>query len=550
MILNYNLMTKYVKTMDLNHPLPEYPRPTFVRSSYLNLNGKWNLAITKDENNFTFDREIIVPYVVESALSGVRYDLAKDEFLVYQKEFNLDKLFLEYDHIILHLDGVMQECDIFLNDEYLGHFLDGFRPIEIDIKEKAQVVNNLIVKAKNTPDYDLSVSKEAIKRGGIWYTKTSGIYKSVWLEAYNDNGVQKLTLKADMDGSIFGLVTSLSNRNEVTVMYKGETIYKGMFENEFVIQMPDFKLWSPEEPNIYDVIVDNGYEKVTSYVAFRKFEIVDKKFYLNAKEIFINGLLNQSYFSDGIYTPASYQVFKDDILAMKKLGFNAMRVHIKLEADIFYSYADRLGMLILQDIPNSGKYHFFKDSLLPTIMPWLPIKEYKASKRRKLNFLETAHTIIDHLEVHPSVIYYTIFNEGWGQFEADQMYKMLKEYAPEYAFDTTSGWFRKKKSDVLSIHNYFFKLRVPKSKRPVILSEYGGYSLKIKDHVFNDEKEMGYHKCKDIESYNKDLDQLFNTIDNLKKQGLAGAIYTQVSDVEDELNGLLTYDREVIKIKR
>ena len=551
MSLNYDLKTKYAYQLNFDNPLSEYPRPTLVRDSYINLNGYWDLAITDINDSIpqTFEKKILVPYVVESALSGLRYDLKKKEALVYKKEFVVEKSFLN-DVVMLHFGGIMQSADIYFNNHYLGRYNGGFKEINLDVSQLINIDNNtLIVKVYNKPDLNYAVSKEGKKRGGMWYTKTSGIFKTVWLESYSNMAITKLHIETNVDGSLYCLVDSLCDSNKVSVIFDGETIFEKEVENDFVLMIDNPQLWSPNHPNLYYIVVDNGYDKVRSYFAFRKWEIKNNKFYLNDEEIFVNGILNQSYFSDGIYTPASYQVFKDDIMLAKKYGFNALRMHIKLEAEMLYYYADRYGILIMQDLPNSGKYHYMKDTVLPTVLHKWPFVEHRVSKERRLAFLETGMEIIDKMKKHPSCFYITIFNEGWGQFEADKMYQLFKDYEPNFIYDTTSGWFKKKKSDVLSIHNYFFKLKVPKSKRPVVLSEYGGYSLNIKDHIFNDSKTYGYHNCETKEDLNRDLQVLFSKIEELKKDGLAGAVYTQLTDIEDETNGLITYDREVIKME-
>lgn len=547
--MKYDLKTKYYELFDQDNPLKEYPRPTFIRNSYLSLNGKWQYAITKKNEDLIFDnKEIIVPYVIESYLSNVRYDLKKDETLWYYKKFVLGKEFLK-DKIILHLDGIFQISDIYLNGQLLGHNEGGFKKIFFEIQDYIKDENELIVKVMNQPDYDLEVSKEGHKRGGMWYTKTTGIYKPVWIESFDFNDIYDLNIETDIDGTVYGQIESNYQNYHIDVIYKGEIVYKNDFIDGFLFKIDEPKLWSPEEPNIYDIVIDNGYERIKSYFAFRKFDIKENNIYLNGNKIFINGVLNQSYFSDGIYTPATYQAFKDDILLAKKLGFNALRMHLKVENDIFYHLADRLGILIMQDFPNSGKYKFIRDTLLPTIITFLPFGNQKVTKKRKLQFLETGKDIINQMRKHPSVFYITIFNEGWGQFDADKMYQLFKDYCPDFIYDTTSGWFKKKKSDVLSIHNYFYKLKMLKTNKPYILSEYGGYSLRIEDHGFSN-KEYGYHKCQNIEELNNDYDKLMETISKLKEEGLAGAVYTQLSDIEDEINGLITYDRKIIKIKR
>jgi len=544
-MLNYQLKTKYSQDMDFKKPWNDYPRPLLRRDSYLSLNGEWEYAISKTSEEPNFMGKILVPFCVESSLSGVRKDLKEGEVLWYRLSFYLPNDFIK-DNVILHFDGVMQIAEVYLNDKLLGKHYGGFLPFEYPIKEYLQDDNVLLIKVENKPDFNYGVGKEGKVRGGMWYTKTTGIYKSVWLESYTDQAITGLTIKTELDGKVKGIIKSNGARFTLKVSYQGQVVLNKEVGNNFEFMVENPHLWDVDNPNLYDLEIEGEGETIKSYFAFREFKAMNQKFYLNNREIFINGVLDQGYFSDGIYTPATSGAFKDDILRMKELGFNALRKHIKVENELFYYYADKLGMLVLQDFPNTGKYSFFKDSILPVI-GIRNIKKKKVSDERYQNFISDNKQLVDMLQGHPSVIYYTIFNEGWGEFKSQEVYQIFKDYAPNYVFDTASGWFDQTKSDVLSIHNYFFKLKVPKSDRPVILSEYGGYNYRIEGHSFNDEKEYGYHKIRDEKQFKEELDLLFKEIENLKNQGLAGAIYTQLSDVEDEANGLITYDREVIK---
>ena len=544
-MLNYHLKTRYAQNLDLNKPWNDYPRPLLKRDSYLSLNGKWQYAIAKDNEKPDFKGDILVPFCMESALSGVRKDLREDEVLWYRLEFKLPEGFVK-DIVSLHFDGVMQICEVYLNDQLLGKHYGGFLPFTYAIQDYLKDTNVLMLKVENKPDYNYGVGKEGYKRGGMWYTKTTGIYKSVWLESYSKKAITKLDIKTDLDGSIHGHIESEASKFLIKVSYEGKEILSKEVANDFDLKVENPVLWDVDNPALYDLSIEGEGEVVTSYFAFREFKAVNQKFYLNNREIFVNGVLDQGYYSDGIYTPATSEAFRDDIKQMKALGFNALRKHIKVENELFYYYADKLGMLILQDFPNTGKYSFFKDSLLP-IIGIKNLKKKKVEDERYQNFVNDNKQLIDLLKGHPSVVYYTIFNEGWGEFKAPEMYQLFKDYAPEYVYDTASGWFDQSKSDVLSIHNYFFKLKVPESNRPVILSEYGGYNYRIIEHSFNDDKEYGYHKIESLDQLKQELDELFKEIEELRKQGLAGAIYTQLSDVEDETNGLLTYDREICK---
>jgi hypothetical protein len=271
---------------------------------------------------------------------------------------------------------------------------------------------------------------------------------------------------------------------------------------------------------------------------------------LNGEPYFCHGLLDQGYYSDGIYTPASPDGLIYDIKTMKELGFNTLRKHIKIEHELFYYYCDKYGMLVFQDMVNSGNYSFILDTALPTIGLKRGIT-HRATKYRRKHFIENSKETIALLYNHPSVVYYTIFNEGWGQFDADEMYKTLKACDKTRIFDATSGWFFGKQSDVTSDHIYFKPLKLKgRADRPSVLSEFGGYSLRVEDHVFNLDKNYGYSTMQSKEEFEDAFCRLYReqVIPQIQNVGLCATVYTQVSDVEDETNGLLTYDRRVCKV--
>ena len=299
----------------------------------------------------------------------------------------------------------------------------------------------------------------------------------------------------------------------------------------------------------------SGNDTVRSYFALRTVSIenVNGKPYilLNEKPYFFHGLLDQGYFSDGIYLPASPEGYRFDIQTMKSLGFNMLRKHIKIEPDIFYYECDRLGMIVFQDMVNNGKYHFLLDTALPTIGLKKGIS-HPADKRRQTLFESSAKETLSHLYNHPCVCYYTIFNEGWGQYDADRLYDELKAFDPTRIFDTTSGWFTEKKSDVKSEHIYFKKIQLSEGERPLVLSEFGGYSYKVSGHAFNLSKNYGYRFFDKQDAFMNAIETLYHTeiLPMIREKGLCATVLTQVSDVEDETNGLLTYDRQVLKVDK
>ncbi|MBQ3561996.1 MAG: glycoside hydrolase family 2, partial [Clostridia bacterium] len=331
-------------------------------------------------------------------------------------------------------------------------------------------------------------------------------------------------------------------------------IIKQFTGDELTLKIENPINWTSENPHLYYFTLTSGEDKISSYFALRTVE--SKKFgkytymALNGKPYFWNGLLDQGYFSDGIYLPATSEGYKNDILSMKKLGFNMLRKHIKIEPDIFYYYCDLYGMAVFQDMVNSGKYSFIFDTALPTVGLKKGIR-HKATKQRKHFFETAAKQTVNHLYNHPSVVQYTIFNEGWGQYDDERIYDELKSLDPTRPYDTASGWFRPKKSDFQSEHIYFKPVKlIPNPEKVLFLSEFGGYSYKIKEHSFNLDKTYGYKKFEDSEAFKSAMKKLYkDEILPAVSKGLSATVLTQVSDVEDETNGILTYDRRVQKLE-
>lgn len=388
----------------------------------------------------------------------------------------------------------------------------------------------------------------------MWYTPISGIWQSVWLESVPNEYVKALYIKTT-DSHAKIIFTGVENGTITVKAPTGDMVVEvehGICE----LDMENPRTWSPEDPYLYYFTAKFGEDEISSYLAFRSLEIkkagVFPRLCLNGKPYFFHGVLDQGYFSDGIYTPASPEEYRDDILRMKKLGFNTLRKHIKVEPDIFYYECDRLGMVVFQDFVNNGSYSFLRDTAVPTVLTKkFPEKLMLRTKRQKIAFIEGAKKTIRQLFSHPCVCYWTIFNEGWGQFDSDKMFDFVSEADHSRFIDSTSGWFKKKKSDVESLHVYFKPVKLSLSKKPIVLSEFGGYSYKVDNHCANEHKTYGYKLYKDRNEFQKGLVRLYEEeIIPAVDRGLCGSIYTQLSDVEDETNGLLTYDRRVCKVDR
>ena len=526
----------------------EYPRPQMKRDSYMSLCGEWDLKlISREEIDLG---KIKVPFPPESRLSGIEREKKDCEVYKYSKNFTLPEE-MRGKRIILHFGAVDQIFMLRIGEHNLDILAGGYLPVEFDITDYLSDGENTIqVDVIDDLDTDLAYGKQSKKRGGMWYTPISGIWQSVWLEAVPENYIKRIKMTPSLNSVKFKVKGGESEK----VITLGGKEYR--FEGEeFELKVEDPHLWTPEDPYLYEFTLESGEDKIESYFALRTVgtkKIGGKSYItLNGKPYFFHGLLDQGYYSDGIYTPATPDGYRYDILKMKELGFNMLRKHIKIEPDIFYYYCDKYGMAVFQDMVNSGKYSFFIDTAFPTAGLRRGIS-HKASDIRRTTFETDSAMTVRHLYNHPSVVYYTIFNEGWGQFDADENYRRLKALDPSRIWDATSGWFTEKESDVTSEHIYFKKLDLKNEpNRPLVLSEFGGYSCKIADHSFNLDNTYGYRFFTDVDKFGEALKSLyFDEVIPMIDRGLCATVYTQVSDVEDETNGLVTYDRQVVKVKR
>ncbi|MBQ8793835.1 MAG: glycoside hydrolase family 2 [Clostridia bacterium] len=524
-----------------------YPRPQLKRDSFFNLNGKWKLSVLKGTKE-EFVGDITVPYPPESKLSGIERTLQMGEKYVYNRNFTLPDNFIK-DEVILHFGAVDQITQIKINNQFVGENVGGYLPFEFNITGFLIAgENSITVTVTDDLNLELPYGKQRKKRGGMWYTPISGIWQTVWLESVPTKYISHLKIETKNNTVTF---ITKGGENEKTLILNGNNYsYSG---DIFKLEIDSPIMWSPESPYLYGFKIISGKDTIESYFALRDITIekINDRSYicLNGKPYFFNGVLDQGYFDDGIFTPNSPEVYKNDILSMKSMGFNMLRKHIKIEPEIFYYYCDKYGMIVFQDMVNSGKYNFWIDTALPTI----GIKKlftHRASKFRKEHFEKTAKGTIDLLYNHPSVCYYTVFNEGWGQYDADKIYTMLKNLDTTRVWDATSGWFNKKLSDVTSEHVYFKPIKLKANpNRPLVLSEFGGYSYKIPDHSFNLKKTYGYRFFTDSDKFVEAMKKLYlQEVASAIEQGLCATVLTQLSDVEDETNGLITYDRKIQKI--
>ncbi len=539
----------------MSEPWNVYPRPQMRRDSFFSLNGEWELAFSAArEIPSAFPLKIQVPFPPESALSGVSVKRKKRELLYYRRTFSLPEGF-HRGRTLLHLGAVDQVATVILNGTPLLTHEGGYLPFSVDITPYFEAENTLVLAVLDTLSHDYPYGKQREKRGGMWYTPVSGVWQSVWLESYPAHGgIYDIRAEGD-DKEV--TITAKSDAPTLTLTYLDGAEEKTVSFSERVTIAPESRrLWSPEEPNLYSFTVKSETDEAHSYFALRKLEArqlgAHTRFYLNGRPYFLHGVLDQGYFPDGIYLPKDPLEYEREVLRTKALGFNMTRKHIKVEPALFYEACDRLGLIVCQDAVNNGAYSFFWHTALPTVgVKRFPNILHRKSRRQREIFLAHAKETLLYTARFPSVLLFTVFNEGWGQKDDGEAYEVLKAAFPRMLFDTASGWFRPKKTDMRSDHVYFKRIRpsYEKETKPVLLSEFGGYSLPLAGHIFVEGKNYGYTVCKDKEELEARILRLYrDEVIPAVRAGLGGAVYTQISDVEDETNGFYTYDRTVSKI--
>lgn len=550
------MLTEFGEKIDKNCPLAEYPRPQFVRNSYINLNGSWKCEFSKSsELPSDFKTDITVPFSPETPLSGVGRVLEPSEYLHYEKRFNIPSDFNK-GRVFIHFGAVDQIADVYLNGVHIGSHSGGYTPFSFEItdniKEGENRLNVTVRDFSDTKQY--SRGKQKFNRGGIWYSPQSGIWQTVWLESTPKEYLHSVKITPDFDNEQVRFDFEADAEVLVSV-YDGDMLIAETAEK--VVRIPNFKPWSPESPFLYNVVFSCGKDRVRSYFGMRKFSVgKDEKgmprLFLNNKPYFHNGLLDQGYYPDGFLTPPSNEAMEYDVKTVKKMGFNMLRKHIKIEPLLWYYYCDVNGILVWQDMVNGGGKYGLEVSVLPFIGVNLDDTNYKTFKRtdasQRESYYKELREMLDALYNCPCIAVWVPFNEGWGQFDSAKAYKFIKEFDKTRVVDSTSGWHDRGVTDVISKHIYFTPIKVKAGAKPYVLSEFGGFSHRVNGHTFNN-KMFGYKIYNSPESLAKAYKKTFEKviIPQISK-GLSATVYTQLTDVEDELNGLLTYDRKVVKI--
>ena len=544
-------------------PLSEYPRPQLQRDSYICLNGYWEYAIRKEETiPHDFDGQILVPFSPEVKKSGVNKKVMPDDYLFYRLKYQIPKEFIK-DKIILHFGAVDQIAEVFINGKFVLKHIGGFLPFSLDIKPFLDDGNlEIILRVVDTTNASFhSSGKQSLKPEGIWYKQQSGIYMPVWMESVNEGYIEKLKITPDIDQKTVNFQFFSSKKSAKLKL--NNRIYEIEAEKDNFIFIDDLHLWSPENPYLYNFKIYNEVDEINSYFAMRKVSLIKNEkgrfiIALNNKECFMKGVLDQGYYADGLLTPNSDEDYINDIKLVKDLGFNVSRKHIKIESLRWYYHCDRLGLLVWQDFVNGcTKYDFWLNQVPLFVRYKINDHRYKKFFReneegRKEAYQEFLDTV-DLLYNSPCIVLWTIFNEAWGQFDAKEIYEKLRLIDPTRLFDHASGWHDQGGSDVKSMHIYKWKVKVPSKhaikNRAFVCSECGAYILDKRLKEAKKKEGFIYLLFNNKEDFQKEYIRFIKEeIIPAKKNGMSAFIYTQLSDVEEEMNGFITYDRKEIKV--
>ncbi len=585
-----NLITEWGRKIDPSKVLQEYPRPQAYNPHWMNLNGLWDYAVTplQQEKPSDYQGKILVPFPIESALSGVKRRLSPEENLWYRRSFTLLEGWNK-GRVLLNFGAVDWKAEVWINGHRIGEHTGGFYPFSFDITETLQEGSNeLLVKVWDPTDsYGQERGKQSSKPKGIFYTPVSGIWQTVWIELVPNNYIKSFKFTPDIDREELKIAIDARELSS-DVYIEAEVLEPGLYLNkelnwdegtiayfnarasdELIVNIPKVKLWSPDTPYLYPLILRlyKGQEliqELKSYFAMRSFGTGrdDKgimRLLLNNAPCFHNGVLDQGYWPDGLYTAPCDAALKYDLEVTKDLGFNMTRKHIKVEPARWYYHCDRIGLIVWQDMINGGStFNLLQHAGLPNFLGVISRRDdnYKRAgredKENKDNYKKELKELIDALYNVPSIAVWVPFNEDWGQFDAKEAAQWVKSYDPTRTVDHASGWQDQGAGDIKSLHIYFKKLSLPKEdRRAIAITEYGGYSLNIKDHLWIKDKEFGYRSYKSLESLQEAYTALMEgQVKPLVSKGLSAAIYTQLTDVETEINGLITYDRKVIKVDK
>lgn len=550
-------MTRWAADVEPDLPWNLYPRPAMERDNWINLNGLWNYAIIPDSltKPTSFDGKILVPYPIESALSGVMKRVGKNDLIWYSRTIQVPKL-QKKERLILHLEACDWHTRVLVNGEQVGEHRGGYLPFSFDltdwVKADEEALLEVVVQDPTTEGTQ-AVGKQNSNPHGIWYTPTSGIWQTIWLETVPESFISDYDAIADIDRQLVSLSAQVANHQAGDqVVFKisldgkefATTVAEPGKSVEIVIR--DMKLWEPGNPVLYDLNIclkrdDKPLDEVKGYFGMRKISIGKDqdgftRLLLNNRFVFQNGPLDQGFWPDGLYTPPTEEAMVYDLEMLQKMGFNMLRKHVKVENRRFYYHTDHLGLLVWQDMPNAW---------------WgRPVEEIRPGKGHTLQFEEELQDLIFTLNNHPSIVMWVPFNEGWGQYDTERITARVKQLDPTRLVNNASGWTDKGVGDVHDIHHYPEPVAPPaEENRASVLGEFGGLGLPVPGHTWQQDQNWGYENMPEATSLLAKYESFYSRVQQLvREQGLSAVVYTQTTDVEIETNGLMSYDREVDKM--
>ena len=558
------IMTEWASQVDPNNVLPEYPRPIMERGEWKNLNGLWNYAIIEKGQPIpaAFDGEILVPFAVESALSGVGKRMDDTKELVYQRSFDVPSAW-KGKQVLLHFGAVDWKADVWVNDVKVGSHTGGYAPFSFDITAALNAKGNkLVVKVWDPTDKGYQPrGKQLSNPHGIWYTPVSGIWQTVWLEPVTKKHIADLRILPDIDRNVLSVDAKVIGRCcddmvEVNV-YDGDKLVavgKSINNEPVEVAMPaDRKLWNPDSPFLYTLKVNlknagKVVDKVDSYAAMRKYSYKRAadgivRMELNNEPLFQFGPLDQGWWPDGLYTAPTDEALAWDVKKTKDFGFNMIRKHIKVEPARWYMHCDKMGIIVWQDMPSGDKNPEWQ------MRQYFDGRERQRSAVSEANYRKEWKEIMDYLYSYPCIGVWVPFNEAWGQFKTAEIAEWTKQMDPSRLVNPASGGNHYQCGDMLDLHNYPApNLYLYDATRPTVLGEYGGIGLVVKEHLWVPDRNWGYVQFNSSKEATDEYVKYANILLDLIPKGFSGAVYTQTTDVEIEVNGLITYDRKVIKL--
>ncbi len=549
------LMTQWADDVTPDAPLPEYPRPKMKREDWTNLNGLWDFQISGKRGKDEYDDQILVPYPVESALSGVKETVGAENRVWYRRTVSVDSA--DGERVLLHFGASDWETHVFVNDEYVGQHQGGYDPFTFDVTEHLAEDGEQTIEVSVWDPTDKGhqpVGKQTHDPRSIWYTAVTGLWQTVWLETVPETHIRDLRVtpqveheRAKIEVDVEGAAEDHRVRAVVRTEEEEVTRTTGAPQNRLFAEWDDPRLWSPDDPFLYDlevVLLDedgNVVDRVTSYVGMRSVSVAEAedghtRLFLNGEPLFHVGLLDQGWWPDGLYTAPTDEALKYDIEVTKELGYNMLRKHVKVEPQRFYYWADKLGVLVWQDMPSGD--------MRPGQIP-------ERSPESAQQFKDEYKEVLDALYHYPSIVMWVPFNEGWGQFQTEEIVEWTESYDPTRIVNNASGWHDRGVGDVVDEHHYPGPgMPDPEDNRASVLGEFGGEALVVEDHLWIQdfsEAPTHYETSQSEEELHSTYDRMIQEVDSLKDEGLAAAVYTQTTDVESEVNGVMTYDRAVVK---